>query len=36
MPLLEVCTFIFFATGKFASYFLGQCGRCRTIFWANA
>jgi hypothetical protein len=36
MPSLEVCTFIFFATGNHVSYFLGQCGRCRTIFWANA
>jgi hypothetical protein len=36
MPSLEVCTFIFFVTGKHVSYFLGQCRRCGTMFWENA
>jgi hypothetical protein len=32
LPELEEYTFIF-RTGKELSYLMGQCGRCRTIFW---
>jgi hypothetical protein len=32
LPALVKYTFTYI-TGQEASYFLGQCGRCRTIFW---
>jgi hypothetical protein len=35
LPLLERYTFTF-ASGREASYLLGQCRRCRTMFWEDA
>jgi hypothetical protein len=35
LPLMERYTFTF-ASGREASYLLGQCRRCRTIFWEDA
>ena len=35
LPALESCTFLF-RSGKTKAYLLGQCGRCRTIFWEEA
>jgi hypothetical protein len=35
LPLLERCTFTF-NTGKQVGYLMGQCRRCRTIFWEQA
>jgi hypothetical protein len=35
LPVLERCTFQF-ASGKAASYLIGQCSRCRTVFWEEA
>jgi hypothetical protein len=35
LPKLERYTFTFLG-GKEAHYFLGQCGRCRTVFWEEA
>jgi hypothetical protein len=35
LPQLEGYTFTL-STGKELSYGLGQCGRCRTIFWEEA
>jgi hypothetical protein len=32
MPRLESYTFTF-VSGSQAQYYLGQCARCRTIFW---
>jgi hypothetical protein len=32
LPLLERCTFAL-RTGERMSFFLGQCPRCRTMFW---
>jgi len=32
LPLLEKCTFTF-NTGQEVSYLIGQCRRCRTVFW---
>jgi len=32
LPELERCTFTYLS-GKEAIYLVGQCGRCRTIFW---
>jgi hypothetical protein len=32
LPGLEAYTFTL-VTGKEVSYLLGQCGRCRTIYW---
>ncbi len=32
LPALEPCTFVF-ASAKVQEYALGQCRRCRTIFW---
>jgi hypothetical protein len=32
LPTLETCSFLF-ATGRSETYHLGQCDRCRTIFW---
>jgi hypothetical protein len=32
LPLLEKCTFTF-STGEVEEYLMGQCPRCRTIFW---
>jgi hypothetical protein len=32
LPLLERCTFTLL-TGEGLSFFLGQCPRCRTMFW---
>jgi hypothetical protein len=32
LPILEKCTFTFI-TGREVSYFIGQCKRCRTVFW---
>jgi len=34
LPLLEKCTFTF-NTGQEVSYLIGQCPRCRTVFWDN-
>jgi hypothetical protein len=34
-PLLYRCTFTF-ETDVQVSYYLGQCRRCRTIYWAEA
>jgi hypothetical protein len=34
-PLLNRCTFDF-NTGRQVSYVLGQCRRCRTIYWDDA
>ncbi len=34
LPLLEKYTFMF-ASEKLADYMLGQCPRCRTIFWED-
>ncbi|HXG08423.1 MAG TPA: hypothetical protein VNK04_01410 [Gemmataceae bacterium] len=35
LPRLERYTFMLI-TGKELSYLLGQCSRCRTIFWEEA
>ena len=35
LPALEKCTFTFI-TGREVSYFIGQCRRCRTVFWDDA
>jgi len=35
LPALERYTFTF-RNGSEASYLLGQCSRCRTIFWEEA
>jgi hypothetical protein len=35
LPALERCTFTLLS-GKERHYFLGQCQRCRTIFWEEA
>jgi hypothetical protein len=35
LPILERYTFLFLSGGQ-ASYLLGQCGRCHTIFWEDA
>jgi hypothetical protein len=35
LPALEKCTFTFI-TGREVSYFIGQCHRCRTVFWDDA
>jgi hypothetical protein len=35
LPALEKCTFTF-TSGKTAHYLLGQCRRCRTMFWDEA
>ena len=35
LPRLERCTFTFRA-GNESSYFIGQCGRCQTLFWEEA
>jgi hypothetical protein len=35
LPVLERYTFTF-RSGRAADYFLGQCRRCRTIFWEEA
>src|SRR5437764_637728 len=35
LPLLEDYSFVF-ASVKKAHYLLGQCYRCRTIFWEEA
>jgi hypothetical protein len=32
LPMLAKCTFTF-KTGGTVSYWMGQCQRCRTIFW---
>jgi hypothetical protein len=32
LPTLEKCTFTFLSGSK-TDYLLGQCPRCRTIFW---
>ncbi len=32
LPLLEKCTFTF-NTGQEVSYLIGQCHRCRTVYW---
>jgi hypothetical protein len=33
--MLERCTFTF-RDGRQRDYLLGQCGRCRTVFWEEA
>ena len=35
LPMLERCTFTF-NTGRQVCYLMGQCRRCRTIFWDEA
>ena len=35
LPLLERYTFTF-RTGEEVFYLIGQCGRCRTVFWDEA
>jgi len=35
LPTLETCSFLF-ASGRTQAYNLGQCRRCRTIFWEEA
>lgn len=35
VPALESYTFTFVSGGQ-AQYYLGQCGRCRTIYWDKA
>ncbi|MBV9125856.1 MAG: hypothetical protein JO112_21100 [Planctomycetes bacterium] len=35
LPLLEKCTFTFLS-GNEVSYLMGQCSRCRTVFWEEA
>lgn len=35
LPTLEKCTFTFI-TGKELSYHIGQCRRCRTVYWEEA
>lgn len=35
IPHLERCTFAF-TSGREEAFFLGQCRRCRTIFWDEA
>ena len=35
LPTLERCIFNF-KSGSEASYLLGQCSRCRTVFWEKA
>jgi hypothetical protein len=35
LPTLEKCTFTFLA-GNEVSYLMGQCGRCRTVYWDEA
>jgi hypothetical protein len=35
LPSMEKCTFTFI-TGREVSYFIGQCQRCRTVFWENS
>jgi hypothetical protein len=35
LPILERVTFTF-NTGREESYLMGQCARCRTIFWEEA
>jgi hypothetical protein len=32
LPRLEKCTFTFI-TGKEVSYYIGQCERCKSVFW---
>jgi hypothetical protein len=34
LPPLELYTFLL-ATGEEVPYFLGQCPRCRTLFWEH-
>jgi hypothetical protein len=34
LPGLELYTFLL-ATGEEVGYFLGQCRRCRRIYWEN-
>ena len=35
LPTLERCTFTFI-TGREASYMIGQCSRCLTVFWEDS
>ncbi len=35
LPHLEMFTFTF-STGEETSYLLGQCRRCRTVYWEEA
>jgi hypothetical protein len=35
LPNLEKCTFTFI-TGRELSYYLGQCQRCRSVYWDEA
>src|SRR5262245_62148320 len=35
LPNLDMYTFTF-STGEEASYLLGQCRRCRTVYWEHA
>jgi hypothetical protein len=35
LPVLEKCTFTFLS-GRTADYLIGQCCRCRTIYWEEA
>jgi hypothetical protein len=35
LPSLEKCTFTFL-TGRELSYYIGQCPRCRTVYWDEA
>ena len=35
LPTLDMYTFTF-STGEESSFLLGQCRRCRTVFWEDA
>jgi hypothetical protein len=35
LPRLDKCAFTLLS-GKELHYFLGQCKRCRTVFWEEA
>ena len=35
LPNLDKCTFTLIS-GKELHYYLGQCGRCHTVFWEEA
>jgi hypothetical protein len=35
LPALETCSFVF-RSGRSQSYQIGQCARCRTVYWEEA